>query len=154
VSVRVIALSDAKRDPLIDVANELATRTIRRYGLELVLLKPGRRVAGTADQRVREAEGARLLEASRGCTRIALDASGRSLDTPQFAAGLEKRLADGRDVAFLIGGATGLSQEVLETAADCWSLSPLTFAHRLAVLVLVEQIYRAGEVSRGGPYAK
>lgn len=154
MALRVIALSDAKRDPLVDAARELVARTIRRYSLGLELLKPGRRAAHIADSRVREEEGARLLDASRGCTRIALDATGRSLDTLQFAAGLEKRLSEGRDVAFLIGGATGLSPQVLEAADDRWSLSPLTFAHRLAVLVLVEQIYRAGEISRGGPYAK
>lgn len=154
MAVRVLALSDDKGDALVDAARALSARTIRRYGSEIVLLKPGKRGKGASDQKVRDEEGRRLLEASSGCTRIALDAGGRSLDTAAFARDLEKRLAQGRDVAFLIGGATGLSSEVVSIADDTWSLSPLTFAHRLALLVVVEQIYRAGEISRGGPYAK
>lgn len=154
MSVRVLALAGDKRDPLLDAARELAARTVRRYGVELVLLKPGKRAKGADDDKVREEEGRRLLEASSGCTRVALDAGGKALDTPAFAKELERRLARGRDVAFLLGGATGHASEVLAAADDTWSLSPLTFAHRLALLVVVEQIYRAGEISRGGPYAK
>lgn len=154
MALRVLALADDKRDPLLDAAQELARRTVRRYSLELTLLKPGKRAKGASDDKVREDEGRRLLEASSGCTRVALDAGGRLLDTPAFADALERRLARGRDVAFLLGGATGHAPEVLRAADDTWSLSPLTFAHRLALLVVVEQIYRAGEISRGGPYAK
>lgn len=154
MAVRVVALCDAKSDALVDSAKELSSRTLRRYGAEIVLLKPEKRGKGASDHKVRDEEGRRLLEASSGCTRIALDAGGRSLDTTAFAKDLEKRLAQGRDVAFLLGGATGLSSEVLQAADDTWSLSPLTFAHRLALLVVCEQIYRAGEISRGGPYAK
>lgn len=154
MAIRVLALAGDKRDPLIDAALELGSRTVRRYGVRVELLKPGKRARAADDAQVREEEGKRLLEASSGCTRIALDAGGKRLDTPSFAKELERRLAQGRDVAFLIGGATGHSPEVLKAADDTWSLSPLTFAHRLALLVLVEQIYRAGEISRGGPYAK
>lgn len=154
MAVRVVALSDKKADALLEQAEELISRCVHRYGASLVLLKPEKRGKGASDEKVREAEGKRLLAASAGCTRIALDAKGRSLDTPAFAAALEKRLAEGRDVSFLIGGATGLSAEVLEAAAEVWSLSPLTFPHRLALLLVAEQVYRAGEISRGGPYAK
>jgi 23S rRNA (pseudouridine1915-N3)-methyltransferase len=154
VAVRVLALSDKKGDPLTAQAEELLARTVRRYGVSLVLLKPEKRGKGVSDDKVREAEGKRLLAASEGCARVALDAGGRSFDTPAFAAALERRLADGRDVAFLIGGATGHSPEALARADEIWSLSPLTFPHRLALLLVAEQVYRAGEIERGGPYAK
>jgi 23S rRNA (pseudouridine1915-N3)-methyltransferase len=154
VAVRVIALAGDKSDALLDAARELASRTVRRYGVRVELLKPGKRTRAADDEKVREDEGRRLLEASSGCTRIALDAGGKLLDTPSFARELERKLAQGRDVAFLLGGATGHSPELLRAADETWSLSPLTFAHRLALLVVVEQVYRAGEISRGGPYAK
>lgn len=152
--MRVIALAGDKSDALLDAARELASRTVRRYGVRVELLKPGKRTRAADDEKVREEEGRRLLEASSGCTRIALDAGGKLLDTPSFARELERKLAQGRDVAFLLGGATGHSPELLRAADETWSLSPLTFAHRLALLVVVEQVYRAGEISRGGPYAK
>ena len=53
----------------------------------------------------------------------------------------------------MIGGADGLPPRVSQGAADRWSLSPLTFPHRLARLVLIEQIYRSMTILRGEPYA-
>jgi 23S rRNA (pseudouridine1915-N3)-methyltransferase len=54
----------------------------------------------------------------------------------------------------LIGGPTGLGDEVRAAADERWSLSAMTLPHRLAVLVMAEQVYRAHEIARGGPYHK
>jgi 23S rRNA (pseudouridine1915-N3)-methyltransferase len=87
-------------------------------------------------------------------TTIALEIGGRMLGSEQFAASLEKAAARHKGiVAFLIGGADGLPPAVSKAAHDRWSLSPLTFPHRLARLVLVEQVYRAMTILRGEPYA-
>lgn len=152
MAIRVVAVSDKKRDPLIEVAEEWLARTDRRLAPELVLKKPRRKASDDAG--VRKEEAAALLAASAGCTRVALDADGRAHDSPGFAKALERLLAAGKDVAFLVGGATGHDQAVRDVADQTWSLSALTFPHRLAVLVCCEQIYRAGEIARGGPYAK
>ena len=58
----------------------------------------------------------------------------------------------GRDVSLLIGGANGLSAECLERADETWSLSPLTFPHMLARLIVVEQLYRAISKLNNHPY--
>jgi 23S rRNA (pseudouridine1915-N3)-methyltransferase len=87
-------------------------------------------------------------------TTIALEIGGKMLQSEQFAASLEKASARHKGiVAFLIGGADGLPPSVSKAAWDRWSLSPLTFPHRLARLVLVEQVYRAMTILRGEPYA-
>jgi len=87
-------------------------------------------------------------------TTIALEIGGRALDSEQFASSLERATARHKGiVAFLIGGADGLPPAVSRAAHDRWSLSALTFPHRLARLVLVEQIYRAMTILRGEPYA-
>jgi 23S rRNA (pseudouridine1915-N3)-methyltransferase len=86
---------------------------------------------------------------------VALDATGAvHSSSDAFAAALEKLLARGKPVAFLIGGATGHAARAKTQSDALWSLSKLTLAHRLAVLVLCEQIYRAAEIARGGPYHK
>ena len=89
-----------------------------------------------------------------GATVIALEVGGKSLTSEAFARGLERSMAQGKGVVtFLIGGADGLPPEVSRAAHDRWSLSSLTFPHRLARLVLIEQIYRAMTILRGEPYA-
>jgi 23S rRNA (pseudouridine1915-N3)-methyltransferase len=88
-----------------------------------------------------------------GATVVALEVGGRSLDSPTFARSLERLGSRGKGVvAFVIGGADGIPSEVSRAADDRWSLSALTFPHRLARLVLAEQLYRAMAILRGEPY--
>ncbi|MFT3772061.1 MAG: 23S rRNA (pseudouridine(1915)-N(3))-methyltransferase RlmH [Minicystis sp.] len=87
-------------------------------------------------------------------TTIALEIGGKMLGSEPFAASIDRLAARNKGiVAFLIGGADGLPPSVSKAAHDRWSLSPLTFPHRLARLVLIEQIYRSMTILRGEPYA-
>lgn len=106
-----------------------------------------------ADAPVAKLEPA-FLKATAEATTIALEIGGRALGSEEFARGLERASARHKGiVAFLIGGADGLPPTVSRAAHDRWSLSPLTFPHRIARLVLIEQIYRAMTILRGEPYA-
>ncbi len=153
--LRVIFLGEDARDPLQQAAAAYLERAGRRLDAGLVPLPPTKRGKGADDERVRLDEAERLLAASAGCTRVALDAAGAAFASSEaLAARLEKLLARGKPLAFLIGGATGLHASVNDAADEVWSLSTLTLAHRLAVCVLCEQLYRAAEIARGGPYHK
>jgi len=152
---RVIFLGEDARDPLQHAAAAYLERAGRRLDAGLVALAPAKRGKGADDARVKGDEAERLLAASEGCTRVALDAGGSAFPSSEaLAARLEKLLARGKPLAFLIGGATGLHARVTDAADEVWSLSSLTLAHRLAVCVLCEQLYRAAEIARGGPYHK
>lgn len=152
---KIIFLGGDGRDPLQQAAVDYLARCGRRYDAGLVELKPTKRGKGAVDDVVRQAEGEALLAASAGHSRIAMAPEGKlHQGSEAFAAELERFLERGKPVAFLIGGATGLHPDVVAAADARWSLSPLTFAHRLAVCVLAEQVYRASEISRGGPYHK
>lgn len=88
-----------------------------------------------------------------GTEIIALEPGGDAWTTAEFTKHLEKRMVAGtRAIAFLIGGADGLSPETVKQATRRLSLSPLTLPHRLARLLLCEQIYRAISIIRGEPY--
>lgn len=89
-----------------------------------------------------------------GSLRIALDPSGRALDTPAFVALIRQAELDGRDLTFFVGGADGLPASWRERADLLVSLSPLTLPHELARVILVEQIYRALATLRGHPYPR
>jgi 23S rRNA (pseudouridine1915-N3)-methyltransferase len=84
---------------------------------------------------------------------IALEPGGDSWTTEELAAHMEKQMLHGaQTVAFVIGGALGLPRELVKKAARRLSLSNLTLPHRLARVVLCEQIYRAISIIRGEPY--
>jgi 23S rRNA (pseudouridine1915-N3)-methyltransferase len=84
---------------------------------------------------------------------VALEGGGESWTTEELAAFLEQRMLHGAQaVAFLIGGADGLPRAVAARAARRLPLSKMTLPHRLARVVLCEQIYRALSVIRGEPY--
>jgi 23S rRNA (pseudouridine1915-N3)-methyltransferase len=95
--------------------------------------------------RARIAPGARLVA-------CALD--GEQYTSEEFAAWLGRERDAGRSLAFMVGGAHGLSDEVVANAPTRLALAPWTLPHELARLVLAEQLYRAGTILRGEPYHK
>ena len=153
--IRVVLLGEDPRDPLQVAAGDYLARAGRRLDAGIVPIRPKRRAKADDDLRVRDEEATLLLDASEGTTRVALDANGTlHASSDDFARAVEGLMARGKPVSFLLGGATGLHPRVREQAEVVWSLSRLTYAHRLALLVLAEQLYRTAEIARGGPYHK
>ena len=88
-----------------------------------------------------------------GTEIVALEPGGDAWTTAEFTKYLEKRMVQGaRAIAFLVGGADGLGADTVGQAKRRLSLSPLTLPHRLARVLLCEQIYRAISIIRGEPY--
>ncbi len=132
---------------------EYAKRMPRECAIRLVEIAPGRRGKGMDPQRAVAEEGERMLRAvPKGVRVIALDVHGKSWSTEQLSTRLSGWLADGRDMALVVGGPEGLAQSCLERADGRWSLSPLTFPHLLVRVLLAEQLYRAWSLLRGHPY--
>jgi 23S rRNA (pseudouridine1915-N3)-methyltransferase len=130
---------------------EYAARMPREMRVELVALKPAPR--GGAVQRILDVEGERIRVAlPAGCVKIALDERGTLFDTMALARRVTRWRESGRDVAFILGGADGLSEDVKKSADLIWSLSPLTLPHGLARVVLAEQLYRAFSILQNHPY--
>lgn len=99
------------------------------------------------------AEAARIrLALPGGCAVVALDEAGRSFTSIQFARRLEGFRREGRDVAFVIGGADGLEQGLKQSASLLLSLSALTLPHQLVRVLLVEQLYRGVSLLHHHPY--
>lgn len=105
---------------------------------------------------VLDAEGKRILaKIPANAAVVALCIEGKEMPSPAIAATLERFANDGKsDVVFIIGGSHGLSDAVKEKATLRLSMSPMTFPHQLARVMLLEQLYRAFQISGGGKYHK
>ena len=99
-------------------------------------------------------EGQRILGAlAPNEILLVLDERGENLTSPQLAQLLQKMdTSAGGIPCFVVGGAYGLDARVLEKARRCICLSPMTFPHELARVVLLEQLYRADCILRKTPY--
>ncbi len=149
--LRILAVGRDRSGLFQPAVEEYARRISRHARLEIVEVPEARKYAGTA--RAREEEGESLLARISERERVvALDERGAEPTSPELARRLAAWLEGGRDVALVVGGADGLSEAVLRRADERLSLSRLTLAHRLARLVLAEQLYRAFAILRGEPY--
>lgn len=99
----------------------------------------------------KHAEGCSLLSAQKGKLWV-LDVKGKILSTEQLADKLQQAMSDGQDISLVIGGADGVSDEVLAKADFKWSLSALTLPHPLVRVILMEQLYRAMSIIHNHPY--
>ena len=101
-----------------------------------------------------ETEGNRIIELLNPKSfAVLLDPAGHPLSSPELAERLKNWENRGlKEVAFIIGGAEGVSRAVAERADDRLSLSFLTFTHEMARVILLEQLYRAYTILRGFPY--
>jgi len=132
---------------------EFAQRMPREMSMELIEVKAEPRTGGKPAAALLAAEATRLRAALPArCRRVALDEHGADLTTQGLAQSLEKWLAGGQDVAFLIGGADGLDPGLKQEAAETLRLSSLTLPHALVRVVLAEALYRAGSILKGHPY--
>jgi 23S rRNA (pseudouridine1915-N3)-methyltransferase len=83
---------------------------------------------------------------------IALDERGADITTRALSMQLERWMGDGRDVAFIIGGADGLDPALKSSAQQMLRLSSLTLPHALVRALLAEQLYRAMSLLKNHPY--
>lgn len=146
-----------KAGPLVaDAVAEFEKRAARYWSLDVVEVKEERGRKGLTDAQIRAAESERLIErVPRGAESCALTRDGRAFSSDDLAQYLDNLGIQGKPgVAFLIGGALGISDAVIQRCDRTLSLSTMTLTHELARLLLAEQLYRAGTITRGEPYHK
>ncbi|MEM1034737.1 MAG: 23S rRNA (pseudouridine(1915)-N(3))-methyltransferase RlmH [Myxococcota bacterium] len=141
MKLRIVAVGSIKERHFREGIDVYLGRLRRYCNVEEVEVKGGKEV------------GPALRRACRGATVVALDVAGDTMSSREMARRLERLAArDKGIVAFMIGGADGLPSALCDEAHARWSLSALTFPHRLARLLLSEQLYRALTIIRGAPY--
>ena len=153
--MRLLLISVGRRMPTW-VNEAFADYTKRLRGsarLELVEVEPFKRSRNTDVEQLIRKEGERLLSLAPPDHRlVALDIMGKQFSSENLAQKLGNWIDHAQDVALLVGGADGLSAQVLEQTDECWSLSRFTLAHSLVRVVIAEQLYRAHSIVMGLPY--
>ena len=113
--------------------------------------RPGETNRATPPGRSRQEADAILGKLEPGEQAVLLDERGKQLTSKGLAERLQNWQADGRDLAFIIGGPDGVAEGCRERADFTWSLSELTLPHGLARVLLAEQLYRAWSLATGIP---
>jgi 23S rRNA (pseudouridine1915-N3)-methyltransferase len=155
MKVRLLTVSHKQPPWVLAACAEYEKRLPREWSFELVEVKPEARTSAATTAKVQAAEAARLRAAvPKAAVVVALDERGEPWSTRTLADRLARWLQQGRDVAWLVGGADGLDP-ALRDGADCRvSLSAFTLPHGLVRVVVVEQLYRAWSLLQGHPYHK
>jgi 23S rRNA (pseudouridine1915-N3)-methyltransferase len=133
--------------------DEYARRMPPGARIELLEVKPEPRESGRTPAQMMAAEAKRILAAIPAGTRmVALDEHGKDLNTRDLAVKISAWQREGGDLAWVIGGADGLADEVKARAAMLLRLSSLTLPHAMVRVVLAEALYRAVSLTKGHPY--
>lgn len=136
-----------------EAADEYLRRLRRVAEVREVELREAGRAGPPPVQRREEGKSFRSALPAGGLT-VALDQRGEGWSSEALGRRLEGWRQAGRTVSFLIGGAVGLDDELLDRADHRWSLGALTLPHELARVIVVEQLYRGFTILRGEPYHK
>ncbi len=153
----VVCIGKLKDAYLRDGVAEFVKR-MRPYGgitiTELNESKIGDKPSDADRKQVVAEEGERLLKAvPKSAYTVLLDVYGKTMCSEDLAKTVAKLEVDGvSDMAFIVGGAFGVSDELRRSVNYKLSFSPMTFTHQMVRLLLVEQIYRASKINRNEPY--
>lgn len=157
--VTILCVGKLKEKFYMDAVAEYQKRLSRFCKLDLMEL-PESRLSdspsqGEIDQALSQEAEAIRGKLPKGAALIALCIEGKELSSPQLAEKLEEFALGGTShLCFLIGGSVGLSPALKQAADFRLSMSPMTFPHHLARVMLLEQIYRAYQINAGTKYHK
>lgn len=156
IKITVVSVGKLKERFWKDAVAEYAKRLGGYCQLKLIEVPDRDPAKCGGDIKAMEAEGADILKAvpaSARCILLAID--GKQRGSVEFSKHLDQLALDGAsELAFIIGGSTGVDVAVRKRADETFSFGPITLPHNLARVVLLEQIYRAFKISRGEPYHK
>lgn len=125
-----------------------------REGWQEYLKRLGRyhdtRVTHLADKWAND--GKHILQTAGSAYLVSLVIDGKQLSSEELSEFLTNRALDGRELCLVIGGPDGLPDDVIKKSDFTWSFSKLTFPHDLAMVVLLEALYRASTIAAKHPY--
>ena len=159
MNITVVCIGKLKEKYWTDAVNEYMKRLSAYCSIKIDELKEARlpdNASPAEEEAVKEAEGKEILKhINKDDYVITLEIKGNAVTSEQLADKVKSLGLDGRsNVVFVIGGSLGLSAAVSQRSDYKLSFSKMTFPHQLARVMVMEQIYRAFQISSGGKYHK
>ncbi len=154
MKIVIYYIGRAKKNHFTEI-EELYLKRLQHYvKVEIKPIKPHKLSKTLSVSEIRKAEAELFNQHIKNETRIILlDEAGKHYDSVQFSNFFESKLSSGgSSIALVIGGAYGFSDDFKNQHNSLISLSKLTFAHHLARVVLLEQLYRAFTIINNEPY--
>jgi 23S rRNA (pseudouridine1915-N3)-methyltransferase len=142
--------TDARLAALID---EYKQRLTHYVPFEFVVIPDIKNAKSLSEEQLKSLEGAEIIRRlTPNMEVVLLDEHGRMYRSIEYADWLQKKMASGKDLTLVIGGAYGFSEAVYQRANGKLSLSAMTFSHQMIRLMAIEQLYRAMTILRNEPY--
>lgn len=159
MKISIVCVGSLKEKYLKDAINEYAKRLSGLCAFEVVEINEERLPDNPSQSQIDLAlkkEGERIFSKIKSGTKIiAMCIEGKMLSSEQLSKKITDYATSGTSsICFIIGGSFGLSSEVKSAADFKLSMSPMTFPHQLARVMLCEQIYRAFMINQGSKYHK
>ncbi len=159
INIEIICIGKLKEEYLRMACAEYEKRLGAFCKLKITELTPFRLPEEPNPSQIKSAlddEASRILsKIPSGAAVFPMCIEGKTMTSEAFSAEIEKCAVSGTGtLCFIIGGSHGLSETVKQKAKLRLSMSPMTFPHQLARVMLLEQIYRAFMISNGGKYHK
>ena len=153
MKISIIVMGKTSDDRLVSLINDYQQRLKHYVPFELIVIPDIKNAKSLSEEQLKTLEGNEILRlCPESVDVVLLDEHGQEFRSIEYAQGLQKKMSGGKDLALVIGGAYGFSQEVYKRANGKVSLSKMTFSHQMIRLLAVEQLYRAMTILRGEPY--
>ena len=155
MKITILCVGKVKEKFYRDAIAEYSKRLSRYCKLEIIEVSDEKTTQTEIDI-VKNKEGERLLKNIKDDAYVfCLAIDGKQLDSVELSQKMDKLMSGGKShLVFVIGGALGLSDDVLKRADYKLSFSKMTFPHQLMRVILLEQIYRSFRISNNEPYHK
>ena len=156
MKLRILSIGHKMPNWVQQGVEEYLKRIQPMISVEMVELPPAKRSKTPSPAEIdkyKAIEATTILNAKHPKERLwLLEVKGKMLSTEHLSDKLSVAMQDGADIALVIGGADGVSPEILQAADFKWSLSELTLPHPLVRIIVIEQLYRAMSLINHHPY--
>ena len=159
INVTVIALGKLREKYAKDFCDEYVKRLSAYCKLNIIELTPKALPDRPSEAEIKRAlsQEAEMIKAKIGADSyvFSMCVEGRQMTSEAFSQKITKLGIDGKsNLVFIIGSSYGLDEELKKRSDERFSMSEMTFPHRMARVMLLEQLYRAFQISSGGKYHK